>query len=142
MFCYRKIKSSHVPRGWSNDSYRPEEIGGKSFRAYNLDPPTLPVLASNATATPCRFLISNFGHFYFWIPSTYELLYITECYNLEGILLRLGEMNELQTKSLDPLALYYNQHQVACLSLWFWQIPRGWTQDVQLLDDLRETMLG
>lgn len=134
--------ASHIPKGWSNDPQEFEGIGGKSFRDFNLDPPTLPVLASDRAIIPRRYLFSNFGKFFFWLPSTFELLYVTECYNLEGILQRINDGYELRTKSLQPLALQYSQHQITYQSLWFWQIPRGWSQDIKELEDLKEIMSG
>lgn len=133
---------SHIPTGWSNDPQDLEGISRKAFRDYNLDPPTLPVLVSDAAVTPRRYLVSNFGKVFFWIPLTSELLYVTECYNLEGILQRINDKYELRMKSLQPLALQYSQHQATYLSLWFWQIPRGWSQDIQELEDLKEMVSG
>lgn len=76
-----KLRSSHIPEDWSNDPQQLEGISGAPFREYNLDPPTSPILASDAATTPRRYLVSNFGHFYFWIPATSELLYVAECCN-------------------------------------------------------------
>ena len=67
---------------------------------------------------------------------------MTEHYNLEGILQRMNDKYELQTKSLEPLALHYSQHQIACLSLWFWQVPRGWSRDIQELEDMKSMVSG
>lgn len=133
---------SHIPRGWSNNPEQLEGIRGKSFRDYNLDLPTLPVLASDAATTPRRYLVSNFGKLYFWIPSTHELLYVTECYSLEEILQRINDKYELRTKSLEPRVLQYSQHQIIYRALWFWQIPHGWSQDIRVLEDLKEMVSG
>ena len=70
---------NHVHKSWSNDLHQLESISGTSFRGYTLDPPALPILVSDATTTPRRYLISDFGKFYFWIPLAYEILYVTEC---------------------------------------------------------------
>ena len=67
---------------------------------------------------------------------------MTECYNLEGILQRICGGYELQTNSLGPFALQYNQLHDTYLSLWFWQIPCGWSQDVQELEDFKGKALG
>lgn len=67
---------------------------------------------------------------------------MTECYNLEGILQRINDKYELRTKPLHSLALQYSQHQIPYLSLWFWQIPRGWSQDIKELEDLKEMVSG
>ena len=67
---------------------------------------------------------------------------MTERYDLEDILLRINEEYELRTKPLQPLALQYSQHQITCLSPWFWQIPHGWSQDIEELEDLKEMVSG
>ena len=54
----------------------------------------------------------------------------------------MNDRHKLQTKSLDPLAIQYNQHQITHLPLWFWQIPRGWSQDIEELEDLKEMVSG
>ena len=103
----------------------------------------MPVLASDPAITPRRYLVSNFGKLYFWTPSNCELLYVAERYDLEGVLQRMNDDNyQFQTKPMEPLALHYKQHQIPYLSLWFWQIPRGWKQDLQDFNDLKEMFPG
>lgn len=86
--------------------------------------------------------MTSFGRLYFWIPSTPELLYVTECYNLEGVLQRISGGFELQTESVDPLNLQHNPLYDTDLSLWFWQVPSGWSQDEKELEYFQEIALG
>lgn len=109
-----KIKSSLVPEGWSNDPRRLNEIGSTTpFFEYDLTPN----LASDAAIIPRRYLVTSFGRSDFWIPSTPELLYVTECYNLKGVLQRISGGFELQSNCLDPLNLQHNPLYDTDLSL-------------------------
>ena len=131
--------ASHIPKSWSNDLKDLEGVSGKSFRDFNLDGPIVRILASDAAMAPRRYLVSNYDHFFFWIPSSSELLYVTECYNLEGTLQRINDGYELRTKSLPPL-VEYSRQQTPYLSLWFWQIPCGWSQSTEEIEDLKEVI--
>ena len=67
---------------------------------------------------------------------------MTECYNLEGVLQRISGGFELQTESVDPLNLQHNPLYDTDLSLWFWQVPSGWSQDEKELEYFQEIALG
>ncbi len=44
----------------------------------------------------------------------------------------------LKTKTLETLSEWHSQHQITHLPLWFWQIPWGWSQNMEKLDEIME----
>ena len=68
---------------------------------------------------------------------------MTQSHDLQGVLQRIHEHSiELETKTLEPLSRWYSQHQITHLPLWFWQIPKGWSQDMQKLEDIKDLIDG
>ena len=68
---------------------------------------------------------------------------MTQSYDLRGILRRIHEhSDELKTKPLESLSHWYSQHQIPHLPLWFWQIPRGWSQDEKRLREMKDLIDG
>ena len=68
---------------------------------------------------------------------------MTQSYDLRGILKRIHEYSDqLKTKPLESLSHWYSQHQITHLPLWFWQIPRGWSQDEKGLWEMKDLTDG
>ncbi len=66
---------------------------------------------------------------------------MTQSYKLRGILKRIqGTSIELRTKVLESLSHWNSQHQIAYLPLWFWQIPKGWSQNSKALKETKELL--
>ena len=132
-----------VPAGWSNDPSRLQVVPRKfpaddytflGFKAARISDPD--------RGAP-RYMISNHSRLYFWTPSSGELLYVTELYSLTRILCRMDEdFFGLQTKPLKPVSQHSPPHQWLFHSLWFWQVPKGWSQSVSELYYLQEVMAG
>ena len=143
-FKYLKIASHLVPTGWSNDPH-PFQIVPRKLLAstYFLQGPMLVALASDPDRGPSRYMISNYSKLYFWIADSDELLYVTEVYNLTKILRRMDENRfGLQTKRLKPLSQHSPPDQRLYHSLWFWEVPEGWSQDTCDLHYIQEVILG
>ena len=98
-------------------------------------------MASGGNEQASRYLFSILERFYFWTPASSELLYVTQSYKLRGILKRIhGNSIELRTKNLESLSHWNSQHQIAYLPLWFWQIPKGWSQNSKGLKETKELL--
>ena len=68
---------------------------------------------------------------------------MTQSYNLRGILKRIHEQSiDLKTRTLESLSHWYSQHQITHLPLWFWQVPRGWSQDEKELREIKDLIDG
>ena len=116
----------------------------KEFNAgdYTLQGST-PVLASDSGNGHTRYMISISRKLYFWTPGSDDLLYVTERYSLSRILRCMDSgSSELQTKPLKPLSQHSPPDQLLFGSLWFWQVPTGWSQDMNDLDYLQEVVGG
>ena len=89
-------------------------------------------------------MISIFSTLYFWAPDSDDLLYVTELelYSLTGILRRMNTGSELQTKPPKPLPQHSLSTQPVYYSLWFWEVPEGWSQSLSELRYLQEFVLG
>lgn len=98
-------------------------------------------MASGGDKQSNRYLFSISERFYLWTPASSELLYVTQSYKLRGILKRIhGTSIELRTKVLESLSHWNSQHQIAYLPLWFWQIPKGWSQNSKALKETKELL--
>ena len=87
-------------------------------------------------------MISYFGKLYFWTPGCDELLYVTELYSLIKILHRMDEDIGLRTKPLKPLSQHSPLNQVLSHSIWFWEVPKGWSQSFCDLGYIQEVISG
>ena len=103
----------------------------------------LVVLASEPDRGPSRYMISNYSKLYFWIADSDELLYVTEVYSLTKILRRMNEDHfGPQTKRLKPLSQHSPPDQSFYHSLWFWEVPEGWSQSTCDLQYIQDVILG
>lgn len=87
-------------------------------------------------------MISYFGKLYFWTPGCSELLYVTEAYSLKKILRRMNEGSDIQTKPLKPLSQHSPPDQLLYHSLWFWEVPKGWSQSICDLEYVQDVVPG
>lgn len=133
-----------MPSGWSNDPHRFQIVPRKLLAStYFLQGPMLVALASDPDRGASRYMISNYSKLYFWIPDSDELLYVTEVYSLTRILRRLDEDGfGLQTKRLKPLSQHSPPDQRLYHSLWFWEVPEGWSQSTCDLQYIQDVILG
>ena len=141
---YLRISSSLVPTGWSNDPSRLSTVPRKFIAdQYILQGPLTPALASVPDQGATGYLISNFSNIYFWITDSDELLYMTEPYSVVIILRCMeNDFSGLQTKLLRPLYEHSPPDQILWLSLWFWQVLKGWSQSFGDLDYIQEVVSG
>lgn len=103
----------------------------------------LAALVSESGRGPLQYMIYNNSRLYFWTPSSGELLYVTELYSLTRILRIMDKVFfGLRTKPLKPVSQHSPPHQWLFHSLWFWQVPKGWSQSVSELSYLQEVMAG
>lgn len=102
----------------------------------------LAALASNPDLGTSRYMMSYYGKHYIWTPSCDEFLYVTELYSLKEILRRMREGRGLQTKPLKPLSQHLPQDQSFYHSLWFWEVPKGWSQSIHDLEYVQEIVSG
>lgn len=66
---------------------------------------------------------------------------MTQSYKLRGTLKRIHEHSiDLKTQPLETLSNWNSQHQITHLPLWFWQIPRGWSQNRKKLKEVKELL--
>lgn len=90
-----------------------------------------------------RYIISNYGKLYFWTPSSGELLYVTELYSLTRTLNRMEQnFDGIKTKPLKSLYQHYPSGQPLRQALWFWQVPKAWSQSLVDLHYLQHVVLG
>ena len=102
----------------------------------------LAVLASDSGHKTPRYLVSHYGKLYFWTPGCDELLYVTELYTLNKILRRTDEGFVMQTKPLRPLSHHSPPDQPLYHSLWFWEVPKGWSQSFLDLEYIQDVIPG
>lgn len=141
-FDYHRVNPALVPEGWSNDPKDLEPFSGSlSTDEYSLPSCALPILALGGNEQPDRYLFSILGRFYLWTPASRELLYVDQLYKLPGILKRMHKKSfGFRTKPLQTLSSWNSQHQISHLPLWFWQVPRGWSQNLKKLKELKKML--
>lgn len=137
------MPSNLVPIGWSNDPSRLQIVPMiLPADQYSLQGPIFAALASDSNHGAPQYMISIFSRLYFWTPGSDDLLYMTELYSLTRILRRMNTGSELQTKPLKPLPQHSLSTQPVYHSLWFWEVPEGWSQSLNELRYLQELVLG
>lgn len=104
---------------------------------------SIAVLVSDSDLGAPQFMILAFHKLYFWTLGSDDLLYVTELYSLARILRRMNEnFSGLRTKPLQPLSQHSPPHEPLYHSFWFWEVPKGWSQNLSKPRDLQDVVLG
>lgn len=140
-FRYSKIKTSLVPKGWTNDPKKLRAVSANfAHESFGLEDPTpSPLLASTIDDGDPRCLLCWSARFYIWHVKSGKLFYVTDLYDLRGVSRRMSaKLLELRVKELQclPAERFAASHEFLLLS--FDVVPRGWYNSLRDLDDLRQ----
>ena len=87
-------------------------------------------------------MISILSRLYFWTPGSDDLLYMTELYTLTRILRRINTGSERKQSRSSLFSTRSQLNRCTIHSLWFWEVPEGWSQSLSELRYLQEVVLG